>query len=344
VRGMPDRSGDGQLWLLPTIAPREQKDFLAFLKAGNPAMFTEKRQRFISLMAGLEAFCIHLSDLIDLLKEDEWPYFGMVYLYMMARFVGHRMTAVGLERDPDDLDWAAELRTSPFASATGDIGPEQLGSANDRVSHFWQVTSKFVAGLRLETIVAGTLSHGQGHETSYAQMVADWLGVPEDKIHLAQADTDEVAIGRGTYASRSMMIGGSALRAAADQVIARGKRFAAHTASIQPAERIEIVVQMLSGSNNRKSIHADELAEALLNSVPYLKISPLVESWRGPEINTGLRIEMSPDKLDDVARCIDKWRGHKLAITIKFASSDDSKSIIVDNLAANLTQLLKSLT
>jgi aerobic carbon-monoxide dehydrogenase large subunit len=78
------------------------------------------------------------------------------------------------------------------------------------------------------TIVAGTLSHGQGHETSYAQMVADWLGVPPDKIHLAQADTDEVAIGRGTYASRSMMIGGSALRAAADEVIERGKRFAAH--------------------------------------------------------------------------------------------------------------------
>ena len=78
------------------------------------------------------------------------------------------------------------------------------------------------------TILAGTLSHGQGHETSYAQMVADWLGVPEDKIRLAQADTDEVAIGRGTYASRSMMIGGSALRAAADEVINRGKRFAAH--------------------------------------------------------------------------------------------------------------------
>ena len=78
------------------------------------------------------------------------------------------------------------------------------------------------------TIVAGTLSHGQGHETTYAQMAAEWLGVPEDKIHLLQADTDEVAIGRGTYASRSMMIGGSALRAAADEVIERGKRFAAH--------------------------------------------------------------------------------------------------------------------
>ena len=78
------------------------------------------------------------------------------------------------------------------------------------------------------TILAGTLSHGQGHETTYAQMVADWLGVSEDKIHLKQADTDEIAIGRGTYASRSMMVGGSALRAASDEVIERGKRFAAH--------------------------------------------------------------------------------------------------------------------
>jgi carbon-monoxide dehydrogenase large subunit len=78
------------------------------------------------------------------------------------------------------------------------------------------------------TILAGTLSHGQGHETVYAQMVSDWLGVPLEKIHLLQADTDEIAIGRGTYASRSMMVGGSALRAAADEVIHHGKRFAAH--------------------------------------------------------------------------------------------------------------------
>ncbi|HJU18819.1 MAG TPA: xanthine dehydrogenase family protein molybdopterin-binding subunit [Stellaceae bacterium] len=78
------------------------------------------------------------------------------------------------------------------------------------------------------TIVAGTLSHGQGHETSYAQMVCDWLGIEMDRIRLTQADTDAVAIGRGTYASRSMMIGGSALRAAADEVIERGRHLAAH--------------------------------------------------------------------------------------------------------------------
>jgi aerobic carbon-monoxide dehydrogenase large subunit len=98
---------------------------------------------------------------------------------------------------------------------------ENTGIFNDRMELRFDPSGEL-------TILAGTLSHGQGHETSYAQMVADWLGVSEDKIHLAQADTDEVAIGRGTYASRSMIVGGSALRAAADEVIERGKRFAAH--------------------------------------------------------------------------------------------------------------------
>lgn len=78
------------------------------------------------------------------------------------------------------------------------------------------------------TVVSGVLSHGQGHETVFSQMVADWLGVPFESVRLSQADTDEVAIGRGTYASRSMMVGGSALQAAAFDVIEKGKKFAAH--------------------------------------------------------------------------------------------------------------------
>ncbi len=78
------------------------------------------------------------------------------------------------------------------------------------------------------TIISGLLSHGQGHETTFAQMVSEWLSVPLEDIRLSQADTDEVAIGRGTYASRSMMVGGSALPAAANDVIEKGKKFAAH--------------------------------------------------------------------------------------------------------------------
>jgi len=78
------------------------------------------------------------------------------------------------------------------------------------------------------TIVAGTFSHGQGHATTFAQMVSDWLGVPFESIRFVQGDTDQVSFGRGTYASRSVMIGGGALKAAADGLIEKAKPLAAH--------------------------------------------------------------------------------------------------------------------
>ena len=80
----------------------------------------------------------------------------------------------------------------------------------------------------MATIVAGTFSHGQGHATTYAQMVSEWLGIPFENIRFVQGDTDQVPFGRGTYASRSAMLGGSALKAAADSVIEKAKLLAAH--------------------------------------------------------------------------------------------------------------------
>jgi aerobic carbon-monoxide dehydrogenase large subunit len=76
-------------------------------------------------------------------------------------------------------------------------------------------------------ILAGTHSHGQGHQTVYAQMVHEWLGVPLDSISFIQGDTNEVAVGRGTYGSRSMHVGGNALKRAADAIIEKAKPMAA---------------------------------------------------------------------------------------------------------------------
>ncbi len=67
------------------------------------------------------------------------------------------------------------------------------------------------------TIVAGTFSHGQGHETVFAQLVSAWLGVPFESIRLIQGDTDAVSFGRGTFASRS-----ATLRPGAQPPVARG--------------------------------------------------------------------------------------------------------------------------
>jgi len=77
------------------------------------------------------------------------------------------------------------------------------------------------------TVIAGTHSHGQGHQTVYAQMVHEWLGVPFDSITFVQGDTSEVAVGRGTYGSRSMHVGGNALKKAADAIIEKAKPMAA---------------------------------------------------------------------------------------------------------------------
>ena len=76
------------------------------------------------------------------------------------------------------------------------------------------------------SIVAGTHSHGQGHETAFAQLVSEWLGVPFEAIQYIQGDTAQVAFGRGTFAARSSMVGGAALRGAADAIIERAKGMA----------------------------------------------------------------------------------------------------------------------
>jgi carbon-monoxide dehydrogenase large subunit len=72
----------------------------------------------------------------------------------------------------------------------------------------------------------GTHSHGQGHETVFAQMVTEWLGVRLDQVRVFQGDTDRILFGRGTFSQRSMIAGGSALKLAADEVVRKGQQLA----------------------------------------------------------------------------------------------------------------------
>ena len=79
------------------------------------------------------------------------------------------------------------------------------------------------------SLLVGTQSNGQGHETAYAQVAADRLGIPIDKIRIVQGDTDLVATGGGTGGSRSLTAQATAIDAAADLVIERGKHYAAQS-------------------------------------------------------------------------------------------------------------------
>lgn len=78
------------------------------------------------------------------------------------------------------------------------------------------------------TLAVGTHSHGQGHETAFRQMVASKLGLDFEQVRFVQGDTDQVPYGSGTFASRSVMMGGGAIERGAAVLIAKGKRIAAH--------------------------------------------------------------------------------------------------------------------
>src|SRR5256884_4642355 len=77
------------------------------------------------------------------------------------------------------------------------------------------------------TVLIGTHNHGQGHETTFAQIVSEKLGVAFDNVDIVFGDTDRVQFGMGTYGSRSLVVGGAALSKASDKVVVKGKKIAA---------------------------------------------------------------------------------------------------------------------
>jgi len=77
-------------------------------------------------------------------------------------------------------------------------------------------------------VFTGTHSHGQGHETAFAQLVSEQLGVPFENVDVIHGDTARTQFGMGTYGSRSLAVGGVAITKACDKLIAKGKKIAAH--------------------------------------------------------------------------------------------------------------------
>ena len=78
------------------------------------------------------------------------------------------------------------------------------------------------------SVFTGSHSHGQGHETTFAQVVADRFGIPMEDVDIVHGDSDSVAFGMGTYGSRSLAVGGSAIVKSIDKVLEKGAKIAAH--------------------------------------------------------------------------------------------------------------------
>ncbi len=127
------------------------------------------------------------------------------------------------------------------------------------------------------SLLVGTQSSGQGHQTAYAQILAETLGVPFEEIRVVQGDTDVVAYGRGTGGSRSLPVGGVAVDLAARRVIERGKPIAAHILEASAAD-VEFAEGHYRIAGTDRSVSFAKVAQAAYDP---LQLPPEIEPGFG---------------------------------------------------------------
>lgn len=128
---------------------------------------------------------------------------------------------------------------SCYIEACGIAPSAAVGSLGAGVG-LWESAEVRVNAVGTIEVLTGSHSHGQGHETTFAQLVADRFGVPLDSVNIVHGDTDKVQMGMGTYGSRSGAVGMSAVVKALDKVEAKAKKIAAH---LMEADESDIVIE-----------------------------------------------------------------------------------------------------
>jgi len=165
-------------------------------------------------------------------------------------------------------------------------------------------------------LVLGTMSAGQGHETSFGQVISEWLGVEPDQVRLLTGDTDRVLAGGGSASARSMRLGSWVIAKAADAIVDKGRRIAG--AMLEAAEQdIEFAQQRFVIKGTDRGVGLFEVAAAALGEcVP--------SDLRGPLIGVSDETMSIPSYAYTCAVCeveVDTETG--LVEVVRYASIDD---------------------
>jgi carbon-monoxide dehydrogenase large subunit len=154
---------------------------------------------------------------------------------------------------------------SSFIEACG-LAPSQVVGSLGAQAGLWESAKVRVHPTGTVAVYSGSSGHGQGHKTSFAQVVSDRLGIPYENVEVFQGDTQEVPFGMGTYGSRSAAVGGSAIVKAIDKVVAKGKKIAA---ALLEASEEEIVFEnnqfFVKGVPARSKAWGEVVLEAYLS-------------------------------------------------------------------------------
>ena len=163
---------------------------------------------------------------------------------------------------------------STYVEACGIAPSKVVGSLGARAG-LYEVANIRVHPTGSVTVFTGAHSHGQGHETTFAQLVSDQLGVPFDQVDVVHGDTGKIPFGMGTYGSRSLAVGGSAMVKAMDKVIAKGRKIAAHLmeASLEDVE-FKDGKFTVAGTDKSKTLTDVSLAAYVPHNYPIEELEP----------------------------------------------------------------------
>ena len=155
------------------------------------------------------------------------------------------------------------------------VAPSRLAGMMGARVGFYESAQVRVAADASVTLALGTHNHGQGHATTYAQIVAASFGIPIERIRVVEGDTAAVPVGTGTFGSRSIAVGGSALHRAAEKVLEKGKHIAAHLLEASAAD-IEFAAGRFSVAGTDRAVTFDEVARAanLAHRLPLETLEP----------------------------------------------------------------------
>ncbi|HEY7576260.1 MAG TPA: xanthine dehydrogenase family protein molybdopterin-binding subunit [Acetobacteraceae bacterium] len=163
---------------------------------------------------------------------------------------------------------------STYLEACGIAPSAVVGSLGARAG-LYEVANIKVHPTGSVTVYTGTHSHGQGHETTLAQLVCDQLGVPLDQVEVVHGDTGKIPFGMGTYGSRSLAVGGTAMVKAMDKIVAKGKKIAAHLmeASVEDIEFKDGKFNV-AGTDKSKTLTDISLAAYVPHNYPIEELEP----------------------------------------------------------------------
>lgn len=174
---------------------------------------------------------------------------------------------------------------SSFVEVCG-LGPSSAANAMGFAGGLYDSATIRVHPTGKVTVFTGVHSHGQGHETSFAQIVARDLGVKVDDVDVIHGDTDKVQHGMGTYGSRSAPVGGGALRLAGMKIRAKAQKIAAHLLEVaeEDIEWVDDAFRVKGSPDKSKTIPDCAFAAYMAGNLP-AGVTPILEEqhWYDPE-------------------------------------------------------------